>query len=388
MKHIHIIILIAFFAVQKNMSFAISIDQAVAIAINNHPVASAIPFSEKQPVELEPLQLRYWHAGSFAGTNNIFTATQNFGSVPEHYRRSQHHRRAINTQQAKQILTVEELAWKVKAAYMDVVYYRQRLEIMQEHAPRFEVLIDIAEARMLADSMPELTRISIGARYAAYISSLYIANEEAKRAELSLKRIMNIPDEQIDISQKILNMYQIHPHKPFNERFTPIKHQALYDAQIAEAQSVIQLEKSRLFPSIHAGYIYQSIEGTGQHQGFMLGVSIPVWAQRARIRQAQIDLATRENETQYSQFADTQHVEILKSLLNEYFILISYSRENTLVEAELIYEEIENDFLSGRITDFAATFTKLHDAINKELKHLEYISLYNHAALELEFFTQ
>ena len=397
MKYTFVLYIAAFVAAQENVPLTFCIDEAVVIALNNHPVASKIDFAERkdvllqqQSLELEPVQLRYWRSGASAGTHTLFSATQNFGSILEHVRRAQHHRAAISAQQAARTLTVEELAWKVKAAYTDVVYYNQRLEIMLEHAPLFEALIYVAEARMTADSISDLERVSTGARYAAFISRMYIAQEEAKRAELRLRQIMNLPDEEIKISQTTLGLYQIHPDKPVNERFNPVKHNAFDDAMLSEAQAAVNLEKSRMYPAIHAGYVYQNIEGAGRFQGWMAGMSLPVWVQpqRARIKQAQTDLKIKEMETKYRQFSDNVHVETLKSLLNDYFLLISFSRENLLVEAGLIVDEVEKNFLAGRITDFAGAFTKLGDAVNSHLNYLEYMSLYNQTALELEFFTQ
>ena len=122
----------------------------------------------------------------------------------------------------------------------------------------------------------------------------------------------------------------------------------------------------------------------------MAGLSVPMWIQpqRARIKAAEIEIQMKANETEYRQFANKQYIEMLQSLLNEYFVQISFSRENLLVEAKLTLEEIEKDFSAGRITNFVEAFTKVSNAVSAKLQHLEYVSLYNQTALELEYFTQ
>ena len=162
------------------------------------------------------------------------------------------------------------------------------------------------------------------------------------------------------------------------------------EAQLMEAKSAVALEKSKLYPGIHAGYIYQHIEGMNNYQGWMVGLSVPLWVQpqRARIKQAEIDVQAKTNETEYRQFADQQHVETLKSLLNEYFVQVSFSKENLLVEAKLMLAEVEKDFSEGHISNYAETFTKVNNAVSAQLNHLEYINLYNQTALELEYYTQ
>ena len=391
--------LIACTLLASHPSFAqlpISMDEVVAIAMTNHPIARNAALSEqkdmltqRQAVDFAPLQVKYWQLNANTGNDRLWSVTQDFGAIPEHVRRARHFRTAASTRQTERALTFDELAWQVKAAYMDAVYYRQRLRIMQEHDHYFEALISIAEIYLAADTIAELVKVSAGARYAAYQGRMYIAEEELKRAETRLRQLMYISGG-IELSQTELELYQIHPDKPVNERFEPVKHQAVDDAQLQEVKSAVELEKSKLFPAIHAGYINQHIEGMNNFQGWMVGLSVPLWVrpQQARIKQAEIDVQIKANETEYRQFFGNQHVETLMSLLNEYFVQISFSKENLLVEAKLTLDEIERDFSTGHITNYADAFTKVNNSVFAKLNHLEYINLYNQTALELEYCTQ
>jgi cobalt-zinc-cadmium resistance protein CzcA len=278
----------------------------------------------------------------------------------------------------------------VKAAYTSVVYHRQRLQVMREHNHYFEALIDAAEIHLDGDSITELTKVAAGTRYATFQSRMYIAEEESKRAEIQLRTLLYLPDGTIETGTAELDLYQIHPDKPLNERFDPVEHAARDAAQIAEAQSTVKLEKTKRYPAVHVGYINRHIEGAHRHQGWMAGLSVPLWMrpQQARIRQAEIDANIKASETEYRQFADRQHIETLQSLLNEYFVQISFSKENLLVEAQLVLNGIEKDFAEGHIADYADAFAKVADAVSVKIDHLKYISMYNQTALELEYYTQ
>ena len=382
------------------LSFAqqqVDMDEAVAIALANHPVARNIALAEQkdilmqqQTVDLAPLQIKYWQRHAQTGNDRLWSVTQDFGAIPEHFRRAQHYRTQTSARQTERALTLDHLAWQVKAAYMDVVYCRQRLRMMQEHNPYFETLISIAETRLTADSIPKLMMVSTGARYAAYQSRMYIAEEELKRAEIRLCQLMYLPDGNIEPDDFELELYRIHPEKYADDRFDPVKHKAMDEAQLTEAKSLVKLEKSKLYPAIHAGYIYQNIEGMNDYHGWMAGLSVPLWMQpqRARIKQAEIDVKIKAGETEYRQFADMQHVETLKSLLNEYFVQISFYRENLLIEARLVIEEVEKDFAADRISNIAEMITKVSNAVVAKLNCLGYICLYNQTALELEYYTQ
>ncbi|MDR1170926.1 MAG: TolC family protein [Bacteroidales bacterium] len=374
-----------------------NMDEAVAIALAHHPAARNAVLEEqkdmlmqRQSVELAPIRVKYWQRSAAAGNDRLWSVTQDFGAIPEHFRRAQHYRTVTAARRAERALTLDELVWQVKAAWFDVVFYRRRLQLMQEHDHYFEALISTAEIHMAADSITELARVSAGVRYASYQSRMYIAEEELKRAETRLRQLLYLPDGKIETGRTELELYRIHPEKAINERFDPVKHQAIDEAQLQEVKSAVELEKSKLYPAVHAGYIYQHIEGMNDYQGWMVGLSVPLWAQpqRARIRQAEIDVKVKANETEYRRFAGRQHVETLQSLLNEYFVQVSFSKENLLVEAQLALEEVEKDFSTGRVTDYAEAFTKVNNAVSAKINHLEYINMYNQTALELEYYTQ
>ncbi len=377
---------------------SISMDEAVAIAMAHHPIARNAALAEqqdaltqKQAVEFEPIQAKYWQRNASAGNDRLWSITQDFGILPEHVRKSKHYHMVASAAKAERALTIDELKWQVKAAYFDVVYYHERLRIMQEHDHYFEALINTAEIYLAADSVAELIKVSAGTRYAAYQSRMYIAEEELKRAETRLRQLMYLPNEEFVTQQTELELYQIHPDKDLDIRFDPIKHRVADDAKLEVLESAVALEKSKLFPAIYAGYINQHINGIdNNYQGWMVGLSVPLWIQpqRSRIKQAEVDVQIKAHETTYNQFANAQHIETLKSLLNEYFVQISFSKENLLVEAKLLLEEIEQDFVAGHITNYADTFSKAHHAVSAKLNHLEYLSLYNQTALELEYYTQ
>ena len=307
---------------QENRRF--SIDEAVAVAMANNPVARNAALEVQKDAMM-------WR-----------------GAV-------------LQSRQAERSLTLHEFTWQVKAAYFDVVYFGQRLQTMREHAHYFEALISLAEIRLFSDSITDLVKVSTGARYASYLRRMYIAEEELIRARIRLGQLMCIPDVKIGINQTELQLYQIHPDKPFNERFDPVAHKLFYAAQIAEAES-------------------------NRYQGGLMGLSI-LRAQRTHRKKADIDANMKINEVEHRQFIDHQHIEILKSLLNEYYVQISFSKENMLIEAKLVLEEIVNDFSAERISCYAEAFTRVSEAVYAKLEHLEYILLYNRTALELEYFT-
>jgi len=311
---------------QRNqISSPLSLDEAVSISKTNHPIARNAALAEMK---------------------DALTQKQ------KRNRKAQHNLKATSTRQAERVLKLDELAWKVKSAYMEAVYFRQRLQIFQEHASYFEALIDVTEIHLSADTISELVWVSAGTQYGSFQCRMYIAEEELLRAETHLLQLLYFQSEKIELKETELNLYLIHPNKPLDERFEPVKHKALSVALHVEAESALKLVK------------------------------------RKYKKQAEIDLMIKVNETGYRQFFNRLHVTMLKSRLNEYYVQISYSKENLLLEAQLVMEEIKKDFSAERISNYAEAFKKVNNAVSVKLNHLEYIFLYNQTALELEYYTQ
>ena len=306
----------------------LSMDEAVAVAMTNHPISRNIVLAQESDALM---------------------------------RQSQHNRAMASTRQAERILASDKLAWQVKSAYMDAVHCRRRLYIMQEHIHYFEALINVAEIHLAADSITELERVATGSHYAVFQSRMYIAEEDLKCAETRLCQLLYIPVGEIEVSETDLELYPIHSEKPLHERFEPVKHKALDEAYLQEAQLQVKLKKGKLFGA---------------------------FPKRACVKQAETELKMKANEIEYRQFVAMLQIEVLQSRLSEYFVQISMSKENMLVEAALTLEEIEKDFAAERITNYAETFSKVNNAVSAKLDYLEYMNLYNQTALELEFQTQ
>ena len=128
MKKLTFILYIIYICQFSHAQQPISMDEAVAIALANHPVARNAVLAEqkdilmqRQAVEFMPLQVKYWQRNVPAGNDRLWSVTQDFGAIPEHFRRAQHYRSITSTRQAERALTLDELIWQVKAAYTNVL---------------------------------------------------------------------------------------------------------------------------------------------------------------------------------------------------------------------------------------------------------------------------
>jgi len=62
---------------------------------------------QSQAVEFAPIQVKYWQRNAQAGNDRLWSVTQDFGAIPEHFQRSRHYHTMTSARQAERILQHE-----------------------------------------------------------------------------------------------------------------------------------------------------------------------------------------------------------------------------------------------------------------------------------------
>ena len=94
-RSIYLMIVCLFVFCQLFAQQSVSMDEAVAVALSNHPAARNAVLAEQsdalmkqQAVGLSPIQVKYWQRSNGAGNDRLWSVTQDFGSIPEHFQRT------------------------------------------------------------------------------------------------------------------------------------------------------------------------------------------------------------------------------------------------------------------------------------------------------------
>jgi cobalt-zinc-cadmium resistance protein CzcA len=119
----------------------------------------------------------------------------------------------------------------------------------------------------------------------------------------------------------------------------------------------------------------------------MFGLSIPLIfnAQTAKIKEARINQKITANETEYQKLYLKKNIENLQIRLNQYFVNISYFRENALDEAETIIQSSVNQLIDKKIT-YSVYLGNIIKAYGIRSSYLTAIRLYNETAIEMEHY--
>ncbi|HEX2934400.1 MAG TPA: TolC family protein, partial [Bacteroidales bacterium] len=227
--------------------------------------------------------------------------------------------------------------------------------------------------------------VAIQSRYADIQNRNFQAAQDYKLATNQVKRLLFVTDN-IAPTDTTLEMYAINPKTSGPDKFYPATHIQLYDQTIQLSKWEANYERAKLFPEITAGYFNQEIEHINGLEGFMVGLSVPLWffPQKTKIRQAIINRDIAKNERDYNQFELELRIENLKIELDKLFVQISFFTENVLKQADQQEQSVISRYKSNTIP-VLEMFDQLNPIYSKRLEFLTILKHYNQLAVELEF---
>ena len=112
-----------------------------------------------------------------------------------------------------------------------------------------------------------------------------------------------------------------------------------------------KLEKSKISPSLSAGYYNQEINQISGYQGWQLGLSFPLlfMPQKARSQAAYIELSRAENQYQYQKMKVEREIESLLAKYEQLQQSIRYYEDQRLNNVDLIVQNANMLYTSGSI---------------------------------------
>jgi cobalt-zinc-cadmium resistance protein CzcA len=229
-----------------------------------------------------------------------------------------------------------------------------------------------------------LARITSETLYASFQNDQFKAEQQVKLAQNEFSLVLNSEDH-FAPADTFLDLYAIQIRNMGPDKFSAVSMDAKFDESVLLQKRNIEIEQSRYFPDIKAGYFNQQIDRNKGYQGFYLGFSIPIWffPQKAKISRAKINLEISKNESDYQKLFITKKIESLRISLDQMFVNISFYRENSLKRSDLLINDAIKQIRSKSI-QYRDCLEKLQEALTIQLMYLESLRTYNETAIELE----
>ena len=283
---------------------------------------------------------------AIAGNQTDITVVQRF-DFPTVYGK----RRKLADEQSKQAdftLTAnrQQILLEAKKAYIELVYLNKLKGKIEERKTKiekflndFQTKLDKGEGNVLDVNKAKLQLIEINKDYQLNISTINQLIQKLTELNGGIEIAFTETD------------YPDYPPVPLFEELEkeienidPVR--KYLEQQKVSAQKQIEVTKAMTLPKLDAGYHYQGILGQNFH-GARIGVSIPLWENKNRVKQSQAELSV----------ADVQ----LDEHINEHYYDIKqlYEKYINLQKTVEDYQNVLSNINSVQLLDKALRFGEI-----------------------------
>lgn len=166
-------------------------------------------------------------------------------------------------------------------------------------------------------------------------------------------------------------------------------HLNYFSSQIEEKKNMLNIERSRFFPEISAGYVRQKISPLNGLNSWMVGISFPVFffSQQSKIKQAKASMQIARWEAEDNKIKLGNKVEELYKLIRMQRERLDYYSHAALNEAEALQKSALLKFEESEIniTEFVQSLKSARDI---RRNYIQTVYDYNVSVLEIELYTE
>lgn len=380
-------------AVTPTPQKAISLEEAVEIALQNHP---RLKMANAEIERSRAARGEVWDGGntSFSYSwgqlngayrkDNELSVEQSLGSFLTPFYKNALVNAQVTTGSNYRDMVKKEIVAEVKRAW---VYYQYACHLYRLYSEQEALALKLKESgdmRFEQGDIDRTERNMIAALAADLHTRILQAQEEM---ELASRRFAwacyaDSPVVPNDSSLAVLPL-------SLQDRPLSAAHLNYFASQVQEKKSELRIERSKFFPEFSVGYVRQKIAPLTGLDSWMVGVSFPIlfFPQRSRSKQAKVNLQIAEWQAEQNRVQLNNQVEELYRRARQQQESLDYYSKAALKEAEALQESALLKFKESEIniTDFVQNLNASRE-IRKN--YIETVYAYNVSVLEIELYTE
>jgi len=322
----------------------------------------------------------------------------NSGILDNHYALTQQlNFPTVYSAQKKVLSGAEDLAWnnarlmalevtrKVKSAYITwkTLFARKKIllsqdSIYKEFKRATALQYEVGDVNKLAMLMAETRSVGMGKLLFDLESDLAVVEKE-------LKILMNREGAYF-------------PEDALPERLMPVILEdsswmtgnpslIVWETQAEIYKALKQKEQMLMLPDLKLGYFNQSIDAQTGFQGWMFGISVPLWfwSQQGKIQTAQIGEDIAINSLELERKKMSSRIGQLYDLLGKYDHALRLFEDFALAQADEIVDNATLSYKEGEI-DYIEYVQNISMAFEIRLNYLDALNDFNQAVIELDYY--
>lgn len=380
-------------AVTPTPQKAISLEEAVEIALQNHP---RLKMANAEIERSQAARGEVWDGGntSFSYSwgqlngayrkDNELSVEQSLGSFLTPFYKNALVNAQVTTGSNYRDMVKKEIVAEVKRAW---VYYQYACHLYRLYSEQEALALKLKESgdmRFEQGDIDRTERNMIAALAADLHTRILQAKEEMELASrrFSWACYADSPVVPNDSSLAVLPL-------SVQDRSLSAAHLNYFASQVQEKKSELRIERSKFFPEFSVGYVRQKIAPLTGLDSWMVGVSFPIlfFPQRSRSKQAKVNLQIAEWQAEQNRVQLNNQVEELYRRARQQQESLDYYSQAALKEAEALQESALLKFKESEIniTDFVQNLNASRE-IRKN--YIETVYAYNVSVLEIELYTE
>ena len=339
-----------------------------------------------------------WLGGQYNSLefDNSFAISQTFPFFGTFKKNDVLYSSKIKSAELKLQITQNELAYRVKTTYYNLLFVYAQHEILEKQDSILTQFLKASELRLKTGEGTVLEKSTAQTQLFEVKNLLAQNNADKEIFKTQLSTLLNSPD-LIDISEKTLGKRRFQ-----FEDTTGLTQNPMYQylqQQIEVSQKNIAVEKSILLPDITLGYINQSLKGiytvggqdvfyggSRRFQSVEVGIAIPIWAKPQKSRIAGAKISEQIVQTQADLYQKTLKSEIEQAVQQyiKFENTLQYYESQILPNTEIILSNAQKAFQSGDIgyVEYSQALTRV---LGSQINYLSGLNSCNQAIIQIEF---
>ena len=369
----------------------ITIDEAVEIAVQNHPSVRAANLQIEQgqslqnlPYALGTTDFSYQGDGLFRENGqrvNQIGVVQNIPNPASVKAQNALQNEQVKSQFLKKKLTEKQLTLQVKQTYLELQQRKELSELYKRLIQTYEQYFQMADIRVETGEANPIEKLTIQSSLNEYRLLLNQAVLEIGNLEKQLANLMNTT-EAITTMDSLVIMPLVSKDS-LNSLQIQLANQ---DIQIEQAN--VDLLKAALKPDFNIGYATQNYFEGGWLHGLQAGVQVPLFnkptKQKVEAQKLQIEVAKANVEAQQQQV--NQELLSIENAIQLYKAGVNYYQE----QLELINPEMERisdlNYEAGEIS-YLELLNTLNISAKNQVSYWEQMLAHNKVVVLYQFFS-
>ncbi len=369
----------------------VTMDEAVEMAVQNHPVIRATDLQIQQseslkdlPYSLGDTEISYQGDGLFRENGqrvNQIGVVQNIPNPASVKAQNVLQNEIVKQSYLGKELTKRELILEVKQTYLDLQQRKELRQIYKQLLQTYEQYLQMATVRVDIGAANNIEKLTIQSALSEYRLLLNQSILEIENLEKQLVNLLNT--DQSVTSTDSLTMMAFESRDSLNNLQIQIASQ-----DILIEQANIELLKTDLKPDFNIGYSTQNYFEGGWLHGLQAGIDIPLFkkqnkqkvkAQKLQIEVAQIKLDVKKQRLNQELLAIENVIYLYNSGVNHYQEQLENINPEIIRISKLNYEAGEISYLE--------LLNTLNISSKNQISYLEQVLAYNKAVVLHQFFT-